>query len=72
MILRDCDGYYWDFDIGYWCSALREELEGADCPLGYDDGLMFILSNYGPVEVMRPIARLSLNKGGTTIEYLQL
>lgn len=72
MILNDRDGYYWDYAIGYWCSALREEIEGAECPPGFDEGLMFILANYGPVEIMRPISRISLNEDGTTIEYRQL
>ncbi len=73
MILRDRDGYFWEFNKEWqcWFSSERDELEGlSDCPDGDDEGLMFIISEFGPVECMTPVSRISLNDG--TIEYLQL
>lgn len=72
MILRDRDGYFWEFNDEYdiWISSERDELVGlCDCPDGFWKGFDFVVSAFGPCEVLKVIHQCTWNEETNSVEY---
>lgn len=71
MILRDRDGYFWEFDDEWdlWVSSERDELVGLWCPDGFWPGFEFVVSTFGPCKVLTITSQCTWNEETNSVEY---